>query len=184
MDGVAAQAVIPALALSACLCLTAVPARPAQRDDPSRLLLRIREEVSALPKYPGEDFVRGEFFLGEGDDDTNKTHAVGILVKDGADGQRMTIEVSRLEASREDSRVKYARDPRTIVCRFPSSGVELVRSDYTDPDLRRLLPEVLRAVKDKKTLLGIRLAGLSMVLPPFPGFPLEAAMEFVFSICP
>jgi hypothetical protein len=182
---VAARSPIPALLLSAGLCLSAGPVGPAQKDtDVPRLLLRIRAEVVELEKRPGEDFVRGEFFLGEGDDDTNKTHAVGILVREEEAGSKMTLVVSRLEPSRDDPRVKYARDPRTVICTFPGPGVEMIRSDYADAELRRLLPAVLRAVIDKKNLLGIRLAGLSMVLPPFPGFALEAAREFAVSTCP
>jgi hypothetical protein len=120
-----------------------------------RLLREIRDEVASLPKYPGEDFARGEFFLGEGDDDTNKTHAVGILVKDGdeAGTRRMTIVVSRLEPARDDPRVKFTADARTVICAFAGDGVELVRSDYPAPELEKLLPVILKAVRDKKALL-------------------------------
>jgi hypothetical protein len=123
-------------------------------DVPS-LLREIRKEVASLEKYPGEDFARGEFFLGEGDDDTNKTHAVGILVKEEGGGARMTIVVSRLEPARDDPRVKYAREPRTVVCAFAAgaAGVEIVRSDYPAEELDKLLPAILKAVLDKKALL-------------------------------
>ena len=151
---------ITAFVLTACLVLPPSPARPAQKEtDVPRLLLRIRAEVLELGKYPGEDFVRGEFFLGEGDDDTNKTHAVGILIMDEAGGSRMTLVVSRLEPSRDDPRVKYTRESRTVICRFPAAGAEVVRSDYAPSDLRGLLPAVLRAVIDKKNLLKKQGAG-------------------------
>jgi hypothetical protein len=117
------------------------------------LLREIRTEVLGLGRYPGEDFTRGEFFLGAGDDDTNKTHAIGILVQDGAEGARMTVVVSRLEPSGDNPRVKYARDPKTVICRFGGSAVEIVRSDYPEAELEKLLPSVLKAVVDKKALL-------------------------------
>ena len=160
MGPVATRKPAPALLLAACLGLSAALPRPVQKDAgvPS-LLQRIRAEVVELERHPGEDFVRGEFFLGAGDDDTNKTHAVGILVKDEETGSKMTLVISRLEPARDDPRVKYARDPRTVVCRFPGSGVEMVRSDYAEAELRRLLPAVLRAVIDKKNLLKIRAPG-------------------------
>jgi hypothetical protein len=143
-----------ALALPALLALLAATFLGDQKKaDVPGLLREIREEVIGLGRYPGEDFSRGEFFLGEGDDDTNKTHAVGILVKDEAEGSRMTIVVSRLEPSRENPRVKHTRDPKTVVCRFTSAGVEIVRSDYPAAGLEELLPAVLRAVVDKKNLL-------------------------------
>lgn len=136
---------------------TASPRSAAGRPDVPSLLREIRREVASLARYPGEDFARGEFFLGEGDDDTNKTHAVGILVKDGdtGGGSRLTIVVSRLEPARGDPRVKYARDPKTVVCAFAGGAddVELVRSDYAAAELEKLLPAVLKAVLDKKALL-------------------------------
>jgi hypothetical protein len=134
--------------------LTPPPCDCAQKEpDVPRLLREIRNEVVGLGRYPGEEFSRGEFFLGEGDDDTNKTHAVGILVKDEADGSRMTIVCSRLEPSPGDPRVKNARDPRTIVCAFKATGIDLVRSDYSPSERGKLLPAVLKAVVDKRNLL-------------------------------
>ncbi|HSA95659.1 MAG TPA: hypothetical protein VLJ16_06400 [Acidobacteriota bacterium] len=148
-------------ALAALLIFAAVHAAPAtaigdqKRPDVPGLLREIRDEVATLPKYPGEDFARGEFFLGEGDDDTNKTHAVGILVKDGdaAGTRRMTIVVSRLEPARDDPRVKFTRDSKTIVGAFAADRVEIVRSDYSEAELEKLLPVILKAVTDKKALL-------------------------------
>ena len=82
--------------------------------DLPNLLRRIRDEVLELRRYPGEDFTRGEFHLGEGDDDTNKTHAVGILIKeeDGGGGRRMTVVVTRLEPSAADPRISSPGSPR------------------------------------------------------------------------
>jgi hypothetical protein len=119
------------------------------------LLVRIRDEVLGLPRYPGEDFHRGEFHLGQGDDDTNKTHAVGILVKGEEDGGglRMTVVVSRLEPSPGDPRVFYARESRTLACRFREDRVEVLRSEPGERELAPLLAEILKAVVDKKNLL-------------------------------
>jgi hypothetical protein len=120
------------------------------------LLRRIRDEVLGLERYPGEDFHRGEFHLGPGDDDTNKTHAVGILVRGEPESFRLTIQISRLERSAGDPRVSYARDPKTVVCVFPGREVVIVRSDYPPAELEEILTSVLRAVVDKKNLLKRR----------------------------
>ncbi len=58
-----------------------------------------------------------------------------------------------LEPARENSRIRYARDSKTFVCRFAGDAVELVRSDYSVSSLEDLLPAVLRAIIDKKNLL-------------------------------
>ncbi len=143
-----------ALALPLWLALpSAAPLSMPKDTDVPRLLRQIRDEVLGLEKYPGEDFSRGEFRLGEGDDDTNKTHAVGVLVSSEAEGFRMTIVISRLVPARENPRIRYAREPKTLVCRFAGDAVELVRSDYSVSSLEDLLPAVLRAIVDKKNLL-------------------------------
>jgi hypothetical protein len=141
--------------LTLALSAAAFPAGRGDQKSPDarRLLIEIRDEVLGLPRYPGESFARGEFFLGEGDDDTNKTHAVGVLVNDEAEGSRLTIVVSRLEPARENPRVKHAREPRTIACRIAGETVEMLRSDYAPPELEKLLPLVLKAIVDKKSLL-------------------------------
>ena len=136
------------------LAVSLSPSRPAQKSsDVPGLLRRIHQDVREIGKYPGEDFLRGDFFLGEGDDDTNKTHHVGILIKDDAEGPRMTIRVTRLEPSRDNPGVRYGRDPKTLVCRFAADGAEVLSSDYSASDLETLLPGIVRAVIDKKNLL-------------------------------
>jgi hypothetical protein len=123
--------------------------------DLPNLLRRIRDEVLELRRYPGEDFTRGEFHLGEGDDDTNKTHAVGILIKeeDAGGGRRMTIVVTRLEPSAADPRIRLSRESETLVCRFTADEVEIVSSNHPPEGLGRLLRDILKAVVDKKNLL-------------------------------
>lgn len=149
------SAVRPALAFLCALLLSGSSLFAQKPPDVPALLGRIRDEVLELPRYPGEDFARGEFHLGEGDDDTNKTHAVGILIKeeDGGGGARMTVVVSRLEPSPGDPRVRYAKEAKTLVCRFSAEGVEILRSDPGEKELRPLLADILKAVVDKKNLL-------------------------------
>ena len=143
-----------AAVLVALFVLPAAAASGAQKTaDIPGLLREIRTEVLGLGRYPGEDFARGEFFLGAGDDDTNKTHAVGVLVQDKAEGSQMTIVVSRLDPVADNPRVKYTRDPKTVVGRFAGSAVEVIRSDYPEAELEELLPRILRAVIDKRALL-------------------------------
>lgn len=152
----AARAVLAVLFSGLALIPHDASGRPgSDRPNAAALLVRIRDEVLGLPRYPGEDFHRGEFHLGYGDDDTNKTHAVGILVKDEDEGgaQRMTVVVSRLEPSPGDPRVFYAKEPRTLVCRFTGKGVEVLRSDHDEKGLEPLLADILKAVVDKKNLL-------------------------------
>jgi len=149
------------------LLIVAPPSLPSPQlpKDVPGLLREIEKEVREIGGYPGEDFIRREFFLGVGDDDTYKTHQVGILIKDEAAGPRLTIQVVRLEPSRSEPRVKYGREPRLVVCDILGARVEIVRSDYSPGDLEALLPEVVRAVVDKKNLLKKRSALRAPISP-------------------
>jgi len=172
-----AAAVWAAVLVALFVLTAAAAASGAQKTaDIPGLLEKIRAEVLGLGRYAGEDFTRGEFFLGAGDDDTNKTHAVGILVQDGAEGSRMTIVVSRLDPDADNPRIKYARDPKTVVGRFAGGAVEVVRSDYPEAELAKLLPAVLKAVVDKRALLK----RWALLLPPEPSRREDSSELFPF----
>ncbi len=133
------------------------PDRPPNPPRVAALILDIHREVKELGPYPGEDFVRREFFLGEDDDDTNKDiHAVIIIqAMDGAD--RMRIQVTIMERSGNDPKIKYARGTKSFVCRVsPAGEAALLTSDYTTQELEPVLRALKRAVLDKKRLLRER----------------------------
>lgn len=133
-------------------------AQPVGKGDPRRtaaLILDIYREVKEMGPYPGEDFVRREFFLGEDDDDTNKDiHAVIIIqAMDGGD-ERLRIQVTALERSAGDPKIKYARGTKNIVCRISAAGeASLPAGDYAAKDLEPVLRDLKRAILDKKRLL-------------------------------
>lgn len=113
----------------------------------------IHGEVREMVKYPGEDFVRREFFVGRGDDDTYKDFHLVVLIQVIAKREKMTLQVTRLDPSVENPRIKYGKDARLVVCWIDREGVEVVRSDYEEKDLAPLLPEMLRCIRERKLLV-------------------------------
>jgi hypothetical protein len=61
-----------------------------EKKDISQVLKEIYQEMKEFDKYPGCDFVKREFFVGEDDDDTNKDIHVVILVQDVAEKEKVT----------------------------------------------------------------------------------------------
>ena len=117
-------------------------------------LMRVHDEVAELGRYPGQDFVRWDFFIGgPDDDDTNKDQHVVVLIEDGQVPRRMLLQVTQLERSRGDRNVKYARGTRRVLCFLENGKLEVRRSDYSDAELEELADGILRAVLDKKRLL-------------------------------
>jgi hypothetical protein len=134
------------------------PARPDDSPRVAALILDIHREVKEMGPYPGEDFVRREFFIGEDDDDTNKdVHAVIIIqTVDGGD-ERMRIQVTKMERSANDPKISYARGVKNMVCRVSAAGeAALLTGDYTAKELEPVLRDLKRAILDKKRLLKSR----------------------------
>jgi hypothetical protein len=134
------------------------PSRPARPETKNAekipaLLRDIFKEVLELGPYPGEELVRREFFVGEGDDDTYKDYHLVVLIHDVPGGQRMILQVTRLVPDPNNPRIKHGRDAKMIVCRTNGDRLDIVKSDYADKELSSFLPELLRAIRDRKKLM-------------------------------
>ncbi len=126
----------------------------ARKENYLDILSSIYKEVKELGPYPGQDFIAWDFFIGEGDDDTNKNIHANILIQSRDGGERMALLVSRLEPSPNDPKVLLTKESRDISCLVKDGRAEVVSSAYTTEELERLLPGLLRAIKDKKKLLN------------------------------
>src|SRR4030043_1060785 len=60
------------------------------------VLKQIHSEVKEIGPYPGEDFIRREFFVGEDDDDTNKDIHVIVLIQSLESKEMMTVRVTEM----------------------------------------------------------------------------------------
>ena len=135
----------------------AAPNRPPSgglAEDPAVLLNKILVEVREMGAHPGEDFIKQEFFIGAPDeDDTNKDTSVIILIQSIDGKERMTIQVTRMERSRSDRRIKTARETRSITGVPDEAGFRVFRSDYEADELESVCTQILRAVRSKKRLI-------------------------------
>jgi hypothetical protein len=117
-------------------------------------LKKIYDEVREMPSPPGQNFLKQDFFIGgPDDDDTNKDVHVVVLIQAGDGADRMKIQVTYLERSVKDPRVKTARETKTLTCAVGGPGFQVVDSEYADREISRLASDILQAVKDKKRLI-------------------------------
>lgn len=127
-----------------------------------KILREIYDEVKELGPYPGEDFIRREFFVGKDDDDTNKDQHVVVLIQNAQGQEKMRIQVTWMEPGKENPQVKYAGNVKNIWCVIIRNNITIQKSDYTERELDKSTPEILRAIRNKKKLLKqSRLAGFS-----------------------
>lgn len=121
--------------------------------DPLRFIEEIYRETISFGKYPGEDFVQREFFLGDYDDDTYMDMQALILIQTVEGKEKMTIQVTSFEKGRGDPRVKYAGTVGNIICVFEGNRVDIVQSEYESRERNSLLRKILEAIRKKKKLL-------------------------------
>ena len=132
-----------------------VPDQKAAEAKVLKLLKQIYDEVMELGPYPGEGFIRREFFIGnEDDDDTYKNEHVVVLIQNLDGREKIRIQVTYMEPSQEAPRVKYAREVKSILGQFASSKVSIQSSDYGERELGNVLLEILSAIQSKKKLMG------------------------------
>jgi hypothetical protein len=118
------------------------------------VLKQIYLEVKELGPYPGDNFIKQEFFLGPADDDSYKREHICILIQvvDGA--ERMKIQVTEMKNRPDNPRIQLAGKTRTITCSITAKGgLTLPRTDYSEEEIARVVPDILRAVREKKKLL-------------------------------
>jgi len=141
---------------SFCLAIIYAPvfASPAPPDNPESALKKIHDEVKEFGMRPGEDFISAEVFIGkEDDDDTNKDIHVLIMIQSKDGITRMKVQVTYMERSKEDPRIKDAKETKYFVCRVDGNALKIENADYKDKEMGPLADEILKAVKNKKKLI-------------------------------
>jgi hypothetical protein len=123
---------------------------------PLGTLKEIYAEVKELGPYPGDHFIKQEFFLGPADDDTYKNEHIVVLIQSVGGGERMKIQVTEMETCQENPRVQLAGKVKSIVCAIEGGRLIFERADYSPGEIRKLAPEILLAIKEKKKLLRIK----------------------------
>ena len=123
------------------------------------IIKQIHAEVKEMGPYPGEAFIRREFFVGEGDDDTNKDIHVIVLIQSLESKEMMTVRVTEMAKDPGNPQARLAKSSKLLVCRMAGERLEVESSDYEEKDLAELGPEILKAVQNKKRLLKLNLCG-------------------------
>jgi hypothetical protein len=121
-----------------------------------KILRRIYEEVKELGPYPGEDFIKREFFIGnEDDDDTNKNQHVAVLIQNVNGRETVRLQVTYMAPAKENPQVKWAKDMKSVLGQVVGNKILIISSDYDDRELDKITAEILRAIQNKKKLLKL-----------------------------
>jgi hypothetical protein len=124
-----------------------------KKKDTAKILKEIHHEMKQFENYPGYDFVKREFFVGEDDDDTNKDIHVVILVQDVDQKEKVTIQVTYMERSKGRPVIGIAKYVKVLSFFVIEGQTEIIKSDFDAEGKEIVLPGVLQAIKNKKKLL-------------------------------
>ena len=103
--------------------------------------------------YPGCNFIKREFFVGEDDDDTNKDIHVVVLVQEVDEKEKITVQVTYMERKRGRPVVGIARYIKIFSYFVQGDQTDIIKSDYDAKEEALILAGVLQAIKNKKKLL-------------------------------
>lgn len=127
-----------------------LPVQEATREN----LAAVRDELEDMPAYPGEPFIRMEVFIGEDDDDTNKDiHAVLIAAEENG-RPALRVQIVFMERRRGFPVIRIARETKSFLCVFEDDGLDVRSTTFTAAEIDGLAPGLLKAVRDKKRILG------------------------------
>lgn len=134
--------------------LNAAAEIPDSEKDPPAILKKIYVEVKEMGPYPGQSFILHEFFAGgPDDDDTNKDQHVVVLIQVVGGVEKMKIQVTYMERTKQDRTIKYAKEVKNISCLVAADGITVQSSDYSEKEMDKLAPDILQAILNKKKLL-------------------------------
>lgn len=123
--------------------------------DAAELLKEVYQEVKGFGKYGNEDFFKRDFHVDLDQDEKNSEEYVVVLIHDTLDGEKMIVQVTTFEAKGPHGTIKYAKDTKEIVSFIKKDKIEISKSDYSEKDMKRLLPDILQIIRDKKVLLKL-----------------------------
>ncbi len=118
-----------------------------------KVLKEVYAEVKEMGPYGDENYIKRDFFIGWDDDDTNKDEHVVVLIQAIAGVEKMTIQVTYLERTRDNPKIKNAKAVKGLLAAVNKDRVEILNSDYAEKELKGLAAGILKAVLDKKNLL-------------------------------
>lgn len=143
----------PLIALPSELIPKIFPTNCFQKNEPSRFLRDIYDEVQKMGGHGDGNFIKREFHLNLDDNESNKEEHVVVLNHFYSGRNIMLLQVTYFESERENSLIKYAKMTREIECCVLDKGVEIRRCDYDTVEIRELLPNILKGIRQTKKYL-------------------------------
>lgn len=127
--------------------------KPRRIKDPTVILKEIYKEVVELGGYDNEDFIKREFLMNIDNNDWNEEEHVVVLIHKVGDREKMVVQVTYFGPIKNFS--KYAKEIKMILCYLKGNKLEIEKCDYSEKEIKSLLPDILQGIRLKKKLLKL-----------------------------
>ena len=125
-----------------------------RKKNANKILKEMYKEVKELGNNDKEDFIKKEFHMNLDGNDYNKEEHVVVLIHNVGDKERMLVQVTYY-APRRINTIKYAKDIRMVLCGMKEGKIEIEKCDYSEKEIKSLLPDILQGIRDKKKILKL-----------------------------
>ena len=120
--------------------------------EPEDILKNIYKEVMELGKRENETFIKREFHFDLDENPKNTEEHIVVLIYEMNDKERIVIQVTYFESEGFRDSIKYAKDIKLISCFLDSEEIEIDKSDYDKKEIKKILPDILKGIKEEKEL--------------------------------
>jgi hypothetical protein len=122
--------------------------------DRQKILKNILDEVVELGARADEDFIKREFWFDVDGDLDNKEEHIVVMRHDDGHNLKMIIQVTYYTSDKKLI-VRYAQDTKAVYCFIKGDEIEIDHSDYSDTEMDKLFPGLLKGIQDEKALLRL-----------------------------
>ena len=119
---------------------------------PEDILKNIYKEVKELGRRENETFIKREFHFDLDENPKNTEEHIVVLIYEIDNKERIVVQVTYFESEGLRDSIKYAKDIKLISCFFESEELEIDKSDYDKKEIKKILPDILKGIKEEKRL--------------------------------
>lgn len=123
--------------------------------EPEDILKNIYKEVIELGKRENETFIKREFHFDLDENPTNTEEHIVVLIYEMNDKERIVVQVTYFESEGFRDSIKYAKDIKLISCFLELEEIEIDKSDYDKKEIKKILPDILKGIKEEKELFRL-----------------------------
>jgi len=125
------------------------------KKEPDEVLKEIYKEVKELEDSNEKEFLKREFFIDLDHSHANREEHLVVLIYNACGREKMIVQVTYFKPVGKDSVTYLAKDTRSVFCFIEEHKITIEKSDYKDKEMKYILGEILKGIREEKKLLKL-----------------------------